>query len=41
MIKIKYDSVDGESKTEISLVEDLVDILGIEIVQEIDAETNN
>ena len=39
-IKIKYDSLDGECKTEISHVEDLVDIFGTEIIQEIDAEKN-
>ena len=40
-IKIKYDSVDSEWKTEILHVEDLVDIFGIEIMQKIDAEKNN
>ena len=40
-IKIKYDSVDSKWKTEILHVEDLVDIFGIEIMQEIDAERNN
>ena len=40
-IKIKYDSVDGERKTEISHAEDLVDIFRTEIMQEIDAERNN
>ena len=40
-IKIKYDSVDGESKTEVSYVEDLVDIFETEMMEEIDAERNN
>ena len=40
-IKIKYDSVDGECKTEILHAEDLVDIFGTEIMQEIDAERIN
>ena len=40
-IKIKCDSVDGECKTEISHVEDSVDIFGTEIMQEIDAKRNN
>ena len=39
-VKIKYDSVDGECKTEISHAEDLVDIFGTEIMQEIDTERN-
>ena len=39
--KIKYDSEDGERKTEISHAEDLVDIFRTEIMQEIDAERNN
>ena len=39
-VKFKYDSVDGESKTEISHAGDLVGIFGTEIMQEIDAERN-
>ena len=37
-INIKYDLIDGEGKTETSHAEDLVDILGTEIMQEIDAK---
>ena len=33
-IKIKYDSVDGECKTEISYAEDLVDMFGTEVMPE-------
>ena len=40
-IKIKYDSVVGKCETEISHIEDLVDIFGTETMQEIDAERNN
>ena len=40
-MKIKYESVDGECKTETSHAVDLVDIFGTEIMQEIDAERTN
>ena len=40
-IKIIYGLVDEESKTEVSYVEDLIDILKAEIMQEIYTERNN
>ena len=39
-VKIKYESVDGECKIEISHAEFQVDIFETERVQEIDAELN-
>ena len=39
-VKIKYSPVDGECNTEISHAEDVVDIFGTEIMQQIDAERN-
>ena len=39
--KIGYKSVDSEWKTEISHAEDFINILGTEIMQEIDAERNS